>query len=205
MTRPMIMAMVVVLPAPLPTRSPVMEPRSRANEMPSTAVVVLYSFTSWSTAMTGSAVLDMSDVALREPTCGAEPRTRQEVSAAEPVAAIERCRRRLSRRGEGVHCCHDRSTCGGSPSDGAQRASRHAGAAALACGDRPDHRRAGGLFRARLRATDLGLPRGHRARRLAQRRAAHSLPDDAAADRKSTRLNSSHGSISYAVFCLKKK
>src|SRR5438128_7637998 len=29
---------------------------------------------------------------------------------------------------------------------------------------------------------------------------AHEL-----ADRKSTRLNSSHGSISYAVFCLKKK
>src|SRR5207245_10091832 len=27
----------------------------------------------------------------------------------------------------------------------------------------------------------------------------------AAIDRKSTRLNSSHGSISYAVFCLKKK
>src|SRR5207245_11786739 len=27
----------------------------------------------------------------------------------------------------------------------------------------------------------------------------------AAGDRKSTRLNSSHGSISYAVFCLKKK
>src|SRR5438128_636249 len=34
------------------------------------------------------------------------------------------------------------------------------------------------------------------------------LPDELAAqrrDRKSTRLNSSHGSISYAVFCLKKK
>src|SRR3712207_8116618 len=29
-------------------------------------------------------------------------------------------------------------------------------------------------------------------------------PDDAA-DRKSTRLNSSHANISYAVFCLKKK
>src|SRR2546422_11678887 len=29
--------------------------------------------------------------------------------------------------------------------------------------------------------------------------------DDAAGDRKSTRLNSSHGYISYAVFCLKKK
>src|SRR6266487_347414 len=31
------------------------------------------------------------------------------------------------------------------------------------------------------------------------------LRDQAAADRKSTRLNSSHPSISYAVFCLKKK
>src|SRR2546429_4270150 len=29
--------------------------------------------------------------------------------------------------------------------------------------------------------------------------------DEALADRKSTRLNSSHGYISYAVFCLKKK
>src|SRR5207245_8282586 len=29
--------------------------------------------------------------------------------------------------------------------------------------------------------------------------------DDETLDRKSTRLNSSHGSISYAVFCLKKK
>src|SRR5207245_10456239 len=31
------------------------------------------------------------------------------------------------------------------------------------------------------------------------------LGDPVEADRKSTRLNSSHGSISYAVFCLKKK
>src|SRR5438876_7310736 len=30
-------------------------------------------------------------------------------------------------------------------------------------------------------------------------------PEPAAGDRKSTRLNSSHPSISYAVFCLKKK
>src|SRR3712207_8447121 len=30
-------------------------------------------------------------------------------------------------------------------------------------------------------------------------------PQQAAADRKSTRLNSSHANISYAVFCLKKK
>src|SRR5947208_4246989 len=34
--------------------------------------------------------------------------------------------------------------------------------------------------------------------------AAHLRPGDAA-DRKSTRLNSSHQIISYAVFCLKKK
>src|SRR2546422_5790718 len=35
--------------------------------------------------------------------------------------------------------------------------------------------------------------------------AALTPPVVAAADRKSTRLNSSHGYISYAVFCLKKK
>src|SRR2546430_4126807 len=32
-----------------------------------------------------------------------------------------------------------------------------------------------------------------------------TLPDAAMLDRKSTRLNSSHSQISYAVFCLKKK
>src|SRR2546429_7069000 len=37
--------------------------------------------------------------------------------------------------------------------------------------------------------------------------AGHEMPNAGAAcvDRKSTRLNSSHGYISYAVFCLKKK
>src|SRR3712207_7493189 len=34
---------------------------------------------------------------------------------------------------------------------------------------------------------------------------AASVPELAARDRKSTRLNSSHANISYAVFCLKKK
>src|SRR5207245_4292366 len=33
----------------------------------------------------------------------------------------------------------------------------------------------------------------------------HVLPSQGITDRKSTRLNSSHGSISYAVFCLKQK
>src|SRR6266542_6264300 len=34
---------------------------------------------------------------------------------------------------------------------------------------------------------------------------ARSSPSTSRSDRKSTRLNSSHGSISYAVFCLTKK
>src|SRR2546429_3693011 len=36
-------------------------------------------------------------------------------------------------------------------------------------------------------------------------RADHVIAQPALEDRKSTRLNSSHGYISYAVFCLKKK
>src|SRR5438270_8604562 len=57
--------------------------------------------------------------------------------------------------------------------------------------------------------------RGHRRARAAQRRSAHRPADPerllhlpsrgALRDRKSTRLNSSHSQISYAVFCLKKK
>src|SRR5207245_8936254 len=41
---------------------------------------------------------------------------------------------------------------------------------------------------------------------ITQRLLEHEgLPIEFTGDRKSTRLNSSHGSISYAVFCLKKK
>src|SRR2546429_4000584 len=43
-------------------------------------------------------------------------------------------------------------------------------------------------------------PDGHE-----RRRALRAPRDHGAGDRKSTRLNSSHGYISYAVFCLKKK
>src|SRR2546422_5604702 len=46
--------------------------------------------------------------------------------------------------------------------------------------------------------------RGTRSRRAAPIPAAPDCPTPAR-DRKSTRLNSSHGYISYAVFCLKKK
>src|SRR5687768_17740419 len=42
-------------------------------------------------------------------------------------------------------------------------------------------------------------------RRRLDRRRGGLADDDEQRDRKSTRLNSSHGYISYAVFCLKKK
>src|SRR5688500_19596995 len=52
-----------------------------------------------------------------------------------------------------------------------------------------------------------GKQRGARARGVegVHRRAADDLPAARRRDRKSTRLNSSHLVISYAVFCLKKK
>src|SRR3712207_7082851 len=58
-------------------------------------------------------------------------------------------------------------------------------------------------------AKELGLAAGLRAPvvavelRVAEEHGAHALLADL--DRKSTRLNSSHANISYAVFCLKKK
>src|SRR2546422_7290883 len=44
-----------------------------------------------------------------------------------------------------------------------------------------------------------------RAERAPVGRGRRARAGDGAGDRKSTRLNSSHGYISYAVFCLKKK
>src|SRR3712207_8928950 len=79
--------------------------------------------------------------------------------------------------------------------------------------DRVDHRRAERILR---RAEPRGLaPRGgsaalgreasegacgHAGRACVAGREGHAVED-----RKSTRLNSSHANISYAVFCLKKK
>src|SRR5436309_7474510 len=57
------------------------------------------------------------------------------------------------------------------------------------------------LFRSRARLRSGPDPRGRTA--LPRRRAADLAAR--ARDRKSTRLNSSHVKISYAVFCLKKK
>src|SRR3712207_7270487 len=63
----------------------------------------------------------------------------------------------------------------------------------------------------RLRHHERGLRRGRRPRRLerdglrAGGRPDARPPRTLPRDRKSTRLNSSHANISYAVFCLKKK
>src|SRR2546426_7712847 len=53
--------------------------------------------------------------------------------------------------------------------------------------------------------TTLFRSRRARRRRLRRRRVGSAGPRDPQRDRKSTRLNSSHLVISYAVFCLKKK
>src|SRR6266481_7960590 len=52
---------------------------------------------------------------------------------------------------------------------------------------------------------DLACGSGRHSRVLAALGCRVDAVDVDAADRKSTRLNSSHSSISYAVFCLKKK
>src|SRR5206468_13121884 len=59
-------------------------------------------------------------------------------------------------------------------------------------------------------AADGGDARARHARRRAHGGASHAreserCPRSGTGDRKSTRLNSSHDQISYAVFCLKKK
>src|SRR5258705_8913309 len=54
-------------------------------------------------------------------------------------------------------------------------------------------------------SSDLGLPARLPARRRCHDRVLHLLWHREGGDRKSTRLNSSHLGISYAVFCLKKK
>src|SRR5689334_24768886 len=46
---------------------------------------------------------------------------------------------------------------------------------------------------------------GHRSILAAHEEGRSGRADERAVDRQSTRLNSSHSSISYAVFCLKKK
>src|SRR2546430_3607165 len=71
------------------------------------------------------------------------------------------------------------------------------------------------LFRSRVRRRapgqtaadhdDLGLHRSSTLRIRRDARAGELVEPERTTDRKSTRLNSSHSQISYAVFCLKKK
>src|SRR2546422_8165353 len=57
-----------------------------------------------------------------------------------------------------------------------------------------------------INSLDLGLPgAGSRASEHVEALAREIVNHKMKIDRKSTRLNSSHGYISYAVFCLKKK
>src|SRR3712207_7882958 len=58
------------------------------------------------------------------------------------------------------------------------------------------------LFRSRARAGTGGRGRSAPCRRTSGAPGGRATPGG---DRKSTRLNSSHANISYAVFCLKKK
>src|SRR3712207_8088038 len=72
---------------------------------------------------------------------------------------------------------------------------------------RSSRRRSAGVRdTARLHLGRAAKSAANRARRQdADPRRRSLLHADALADRKSTRLNSSHANISYAVFCLKKK
>src|SRR3712207_7304608 len=75
-------------------------------------------------------------------------------------------------------------------------------------GDRLRAGRRGGRVRLRELPVPPPGPSAHRARLRPERgsaeRCARRVPCPGI-DRKSTRLNSSHANISYAVFCLKKK
>src|SRR5699024_11743888 len=102
----------------------------------------------------------------------------------------------------------DRSRSGlvtGSPAPGEWRPlrrSRRAPARVCSQGGSPQGRRRGATGRARCEALRQGSP-GRPFAEVVDRTCF--VPDRRAEDRKSTRLNSNHVSISYAVFCLKKK
>src|SRR2546430_14100847 len=96
----------------------------------------------------------------------------------------------------------------------ASRAGRTGTEADMSCVMGPDYDRIGDTLNPAAPVAGGGAPqpRGRRADsrraggrgRLAVLRALHGA-GAVRADRKSTRLNSSHSQISYAVFCLKKK
>src|SRR2546429_4535558 len=87
----------------------------------------------------------------------------------------------LPARGSRVHASHFEETCGGNALNAAIGIVRLGGHAAI-CGP-------------------MGDARETSSRTIFEQMAREGIDTD----RRSTRLNSSHGYISYAVFCLKKK
>src|SRR2546422_1601612 len=131
----------------------------------------------------------------REPDAGREAHTRTR----------RRARPRGAREGGAAHQEEGRSERGAEGPAGPEETRRRERGLPL---HRPD-----GEYRPRRNALGRVRPHGDpgrrdprvRGRRRPGRRAARGTPRQSVGDRKSTRLNSSHGYISYAVFCLKKK
>src|SRR5687768_18123476 len=71
--------------------------------------------------------------------------------------------------------------------------------------ERPLGRAAAQLEEERVARAHLGMPAERPLHRREREEGLLRALDHLQLDRKSTRLNSSHGYISYAVFCLKKK
>src|SRR5438128_2728570 len=106
----------------------------------------------------------------------------------------------LANQRQGTHDTRTRSEVSG----GNQKPWRQKGTGRARQGSirAPQWRHGGIVFGPHPRDYRLGIPK--KVRQLAKKSALNARAREAA-DRKSTRLNSSHGSISYAVFCLKKK
>src|SRR5260221_6390822 len=126
-------------------------------------------------------------------------------AACRPVSRLERARRAApGQPAVGIYAgLEDDGLAGEAAAHGVVERDRQHSAGAegdgAAAGLRPGSA-AGELVGARRRALGLRVVIGDR---IAPRHRAHDAV--ARGDRKSTRLNSSHTVISYAVFCLKKK
>src|SRR2546430_11765402 len=152
----------------------------------------------------------------RRQSAGRAPQPRLRVRATGPVgrggSGVRRGGGPGAHRRQGVLELGDRRLEAGGfrrrrgPARPGTRAVRPAGAAGMVLGARPD-----GRVRRRVRARPGGGGGGRggvpvaRATLQQPRRPEGAGGRPADGDRKSTRLNSSHSQISYAVFCLKKK
>src|SRR5258708_1229783 len=188
-TRPMIMAMVVVLPAPLPPSNPVMLPRAMRNDTPSTARVVLYSFTRCATSIAGdpvrSAAANSDAMApffvmrgVHWAIAAASARQKRKTLVTAPTTSGRQiCGREPAR----LNFRHDRRCCLRFPPSAALCPSGYDPAAALARGARTARRHFHCGAGARIRRPDRSLRHPHRPVRATLSGAADHLPPDAAA------------------------